>query len=70
MTRSHAVVDGEVATDHVALLRGAVAREIFRGVGDFGRVFAVVDADFAVPAGAGAVGFVVRFGPLTALADT
>lgn len=65
----HAVVDGEVAADHVGFLGGAVAGEGFAAVGDFGAVFAVVDADFAVVAGAGAEGFVEGFGPLAALAD-
>lgn len=69
LTGEHAVVDGEVAADHVRLLGGAVAGEGFAGVGYFGAVFAVVDADFAVEALAGADGFVVRVWPLAALAD-
>lgn len=64
----HAVVDGEVAADHVGFLGGAVAGECFGGVGHFGRVFAVVDADFAVVTVAVAVGLVERVGPLAALA--
>ena len=65
----HAVVDREVAADHVGFLRGAVAGEGFAGVGHFGAVFAVVDADFAVEALSGADGFVVWVWPLAALAD-
>lgn len=69
MAGEHTVVDGEVAADHVGFLGGAVAGEGFAGVGHFGAVFAVVDADFAVEALAGADGFVVGVWPLAALAD-
>lgn len=65
----HAVVDRKVATDHVRLLSRAVAGEGFAGVGHFGAVFAVVDADFAVEALSRADGFVVWVWPLAALAD-
>lgn len=69
LAREHAVVDGKVATDHVGFLGGAIAGEVFAAVGDFGAVFTVVDADFAVVAGSCAERFVEGFRPLAALAD-
>ena len=54
----------------IRLHRRAVTSELFRGVGHVRAVLAVVDADFAEVAVRAVVGFVVRVGPLAAVADT
>ena len=65
----HAVVDGKVAADHVGASGGGIAGELVRLVLGVGGVFAVVDADGAGVALAGAVAFVQRVGPVAALAQ-
>jgi len=69
LTGKHTVVDGKVTTDHIRLLGSTIAGEGFGGIRHLCTVFAVVDTDFAEVAVAGMIGFIERFGPLTALAD-
>jgi hypothetical protein len=69
LTRVHAVVVGEIPADHVGIGGRAFSCLALGTVSDVGRVLAVVDADFAVPALAGAVTFVERFGPMTTGTD-
>lgn len=69
LTWIHAIVDGEAATDHVGARGGCVLGQGFRGVGDLGAVFAVVDADDAAVAVAEWVGAVGWAGPVATSAE-
>ncbi len=65
----HAVVDGEVAADHVGARGGRVAGQLVRLAGRLARVLAVVDADGAGVAVAGLIALVGRFRPVSSLAE-
>lgn len=68
LTGEHAVVDREVAADHVSLLGCTVSSQCFCIVWNLGAVLAVVHPDFAVVTVSSVVGLVVRVGPLASLA--
>lgn len=69
LPRIVSVIGREVSTNHVRLHGGAISSQLFRCVRDIGTVFSIVDSDFAVEAVSVVVGFVVRVGPMTALAN-
>lgn len=65
----HAVVDAEVAANHVCGLGGFVARLVFCRIGVIGAVFPVVDSDSAGPAIAGSPGLEEGIWPAPAVAE-
>ena len=67
--RPHAVVVGEVTTDHPRIHRRALSRQRLGLVRNVGGVLAVVHPDFAEVALAVVVGFIVWVRPLATIAN-